>query len=55
MTKINTMGTYLAGGIILILMAVSIFPREQYSVYWSCSQRRGNFNYEADRCGEWIY
>ena len=25
MTKINTMGTYLAGGIILILMAVSIF------------------------------
>ena len=31
------------------------FPREQYSVYWSCSQRRGNFNYEADRCGEWIY
>ena len=23
--KINTMGTYLAGGIILILMAVSIF------------------------------
>ena len=31
------------------------FPCEQYSVYWSCSQRRGNFNYEADRCGEWIY
>ena len=25
MMKINTMGTYLAGGIILILMAVSIF------------------------------
>ena len=51
--KINTMGTYLAGGI--ILNGSFYFPREQHSVYWSCSQRRGNFNYEADRCGEWIY
>ena len=55
MMKINTMGTYLAGGIILILMAVSIFLVSN-TVSIGVAVREEEISImKLIGCGEWIY
>ena len=55
MTKMNTMGSYIAGAVIVILMAVFYFPCEQYSFCRSSSKRRRDSDHETYRCSKWIH